>query len=170
MEEKTTASAKGETATPAVLVRPATVDDAEAMMALIRELALYEKAPEAVTVSMDHFVESGFGPKPVWEALVAVIPASAGSEEQIVGLALYYIRYSTWKGQSMYLEDLIVTEDFRRKGIGDLLMAGLINEAKKRKLYAILWQVLDWNEPAIKFYKKYNARFDEAWINVSLPL
>lgn len=170
MEEKTTASAKGETATPAVWIRPATVDDAEAMMALIRELALYEKAPEAVTVSMDHFVESGFGPKPVWEALVAVIPASAGSEEQIVGLALYYIRYSTWKGQSMYLEDLIVTEDFRRKGIGDLLMAGLIEEAKKRKLYAILWQVLDWNEPAIKFYKKYNARFDEAWINVSLPL
>lgn len=153
-----------------VLIRPAIPEDAPDMMSLIRELALYEKEPEAVTVSMEHFVESGFGPNPVWWALVAVIPASAGSAEVIAGFALYYIRYSTWKGQRMYLEDIIVREAWRGKGIGGLLMDALIAEAGKKQFSGMMWQVLDWNEPAINFYKKYPVQFHETWTNVSLEL
>lgn len=154
-----------------VQIRYAVRSDAETMMLLIKELALYENAPEEVTVSMDHFVESGFGPEPVWWALVAVIPASEDQREQIVGFALYYIRYSTWKGCRMYLEDLIVNEAWRGKGIGTLLMDRLIKEAKKSGTFSgMMWQVLDWNEPAIKFYEKYNAQFDGSWINVSLTV
>lgn len=153
-----------------VQVRVAVPEDAREMMSLIRELALYEKDPEAVTVSMDHFVESGFGPNPVWWALVAVIPASAERAEEVVGFALYYIRYSTWKGQRMYLEDIIVKEAWRGKGIGGALMDALIVTARQKQFSGMMWQVLDWNEPAIRFYKKYQAQFHEAWINVSLEL
>ena len=139
-------------------------------MQLIRELALYEKAPDAVTVSFDHFMESGFGPNPVWWALVAVAPAGNGTEEQVVGFALYYIRYSTWKGQRLYLEDIIVTESWRGKKVGHMLMDSLIETGKARGFSGMMWQVLDWNEPAINFYNKYNAHFDGEWINVSLEL
>jgi ribosomal protein S18 acetylase RimI-like enzyme len=151
-------------------IRPAVAEDTEAMMSLIRELALFEKAPDEVTVSLEHFRQSGFGPNPVWWALVAVSPASEGKMEEIAGLALYYIRYSTWKGQRMYLEDIIVREGSRGKGIGGLLMDGLIEIARKQKFSGMMWQVLEWNEPAIAFYKKYNASFDKEWINVSLEL
>jgi ribosomal protein S18 acetylase RimI-like enzyme len=153
-----------------VQIRAAVKEDAEAMMSLIKELALFEKAPEAVTVTMEHFVESGFGSKPVWWALVAVIPASEGKVEQIVGFALYYIRYSTWKGQRMYLEDIIVNDAWRGKGIGSRLMDELIAEARQQKFSGMMWQVLDWNEPAINFYRKYKASFDGSWINTSLEL
>lgn len=153
-----------------ILIRPAVKADAAAMMVLIRELAEYEKEPEAVTVTLDHFIDSGFGVQPVWWALVAVIPASEIREEQIVGFALYYIRYSTWKGQRMYLEDIIVNEAWRGKGIGGQLMDALIREAKHRKFSGMMWQVLDWNEPAINFYRKYEASFDGSWINTSLEL
>ena len=129
------------------------------MLELVRELALYERAPQEVTVSLAHFIESGFGANPVWWAFVA-------EEDGIInGFALYYIRYSTWKGQKMYLEDIIVTEAARGKGLGGLLMDALINEAKEKKLQGITWQVLNWNEPALNFYRKYNASFDDEWIN-----
>jgi len=154
----------------AVKVRPAQRSDAAAMMSLIRELALYEKAPEQVTVTEDHFVESGFGPQPVWWALVAAAPDPGGEGEQIVGFALYYVRYSTWKGQRMYLEDIIVTEAWRGKGIGSLLMDNLIATAREKQFSGMMWQVLDWNEPAIGFYRKYGVQFDPAWVNVSLEL
>jgi ribosomal protein S18 acetylase RimI-like enzyme len=131
-------------------------------MELVRELAEYEKAPEAVTVTLDHFTESGFGPNPVWWAFVAE------ENELILGFALYYIRYSTWKGQRMYLEDIIVTETARGKGIGSLLMDRLIVEAKEKRFSGMMWQVLDWNEPAIAFYKKYSAVFEDEWINCNL--
>jgi len=140
------------------------------MMSLIRELALYEKAPEQVTVTEDHFIESGFGPQPVWWALVAAAPDPGGEGERIVGFALYYVRYSTWKGQRMYLEDIIVTEAWRGKGIGSLLMDNLIATAREKQFSGMMWQVLDWNEPAIGFYRKYDAQFDPAWVNVSLEL
>lgn len=151
-------------------IRPATRSDVPAMMILIRELALYEKAPDQVTVDEAHFEESGFGPNPVWWALVAVIPASEDRAEQIVGFALYYIRYSTWKGQRMYLEDIIVNEAWRGKGIGKQLMDALIVIAREKRFSGMMWQVLDWNEPAINFYRKYKAQFDGAWVNVSLEL
>jgi GNAT superfamily N-acetyltransferase len=145
------------------------------MMELIRELAVYEKEPEAVTVSFDHFVESGFGQNPVWfayvaEATIASVSASHSpfgeGRGEVIGFALYYIRYSTWKGQRLYLEDLLVTEKMRGKGIGKLLFDKLIEEAKERKFSGMMWQVLDWNEPAINFYKKYpDVVFDKGWLN-----
>ena len=144
-------------------IRPAEVKDCSSMMALIHELALYEKAPEEVTVSFEHFVESGFGEHPVWEAWVAV-----DGNDTVVGFAVCYIRYSTWKGQRLYLEDLLVTEQMRGQGIGALLMDELINICKQRKYSGLVWQVLDWNEPAINFYKKYNANFDGGWLNCSI--
>ncbi|RYY68098.1 MAG: GNAT family N-acetyltransferase [Chitinophagaceae bacterium] len=94
--------------------------------------------------------------------------ASLEQEEQVVGFALYYIRYSTWKGQRLYLEDLVVTDTMRGKGIGHLLFDRLIEECKAKKFSGMMWQVLDWNEPAIHFYKKYNAQLDGEWINCSL--
>lgn len=147
-----------------VMIRKAERKDCPRLLELIKELALYEKAPHEVTVTLDHFEESGFGAQPVWWAFVA---EEAGV---ILGFALYYIRYSTWKGQRMYLEDIIVTEEARGKGIGTMLMETLIEEAKAKKLNGIVWQVLEWNTPAINFYKKFNASFDPEWINCSIQV
>lgn len=145
-------------------IRRAVKEDCPRLLELIQELAVYEKAPDEVTVTLEHFEASGFGEKPVWWAFVA-------EENGIVtGFALYYIRYSTWKGQRMYLEDILVTEKSRGKGLGKLLMDRLIEEAKEKRFNAIVWQVLEWNEPAINFYKKYNADFDPEWINCSIDL
>ncbi len=116
-----------------ITIRRAVKEDCSRLLELITELAVYEKAPDEVTVSLDHFIESGFGKNPVWWAFVATSPSNSlskgegGSEpdsrEMILGFALYYIRYSTWKGQRMYLEDIIVTEEARGKGIGKLMPA-----------------------------------------------
>ena len=144
------------------IIRRAVKDDCPRLLELVQELATYEKAPGEVTVTLDHFTESGFGKQPVWWAFVAEV------NERIVGFALYYIRYSTWKGQAMYLEDILITNEMRGKGIGKLLFDRLIEEAKDKKFNRIIWQVLDWNEPAINFYKKYNADFDAGWINCSI--
>lgn len=145
-----------------ITIRNAVENDCPRMLELITELAVYERAPDAVTVSLEHFAASGFGEKPVWWAFVA--------EENniIIGFALYFIRYSTWKGQRMYLEDLLVTEKARGKGVGKLLFDELLIEARQRNMSGLAWQVLDWNEPAINFYKKYNAKMESEWLNVSL--
>lgn len=145
-----------------ITIRKAVKEDCPRLLELIKELAEYEKAPNEVTVTLAHFEESGFGENPVWWALVAEM------EGRVEGFALYYVRYSTWKGQRMYLEDLIVTEKMRGKGAGKLLFDALIEEGKQKKFHGIVWQVLDWNEPAINFYKKYNANFDPEWINCSI--
>jgi len=143
-------------------IRRAVKEDCPRLLELVQELATYEKAPNEVTVTLDHFVESGFGKNPVWWTFVAEVNGV------IQGFALYYVRYSTWKGQAMYLEDIIVTNEMRGKGIGKLLFDRLIEEAKEKKFNRIIWQVLDWNEPAINFYKKYNADFDGGWLNCSI--
>ena len=145
-----------------ILIRPAIKQDCVRLLELIQELATYEKAPDEVTVTLSHFEESGFGDNPVWWAFVAE------THGVVVGMALYYIRYSTWKGQRMYLEDILVTEEMRGKKIGSLLFDALIKEAKEKKYKGMNWQVLDWNEPAINFYKKYNANFDPEWVNCSI--
>lgn len=132
------------------------------MMQLIRELAVYEKAADEVVVTLPQFIESGFGAHPVWKAWVAEING------EIQGMALYYLRYSTWKGKTMYLEDLVVNPQFRGKGIGTILMEALIKDAKEQGLVRINWQVLDWNDPAIHFYEKFKAYQDNQWINFHL--
>jgi GNAT superfamily N-acetyltransferase len=147
-----------------ITIRRAVEADCPRLLELINELALYEKAPEEVTVTLEHFTKSGFGEQPVWWAFVA-------EENGVVqGFALYYIRYSTWKGQRMYLEDILVTEAMRGKGVGKLLFDRLIEEAKEKGLNGIVWQVLEWNEPAINFYKKFNASFDPEWVNCSISV
>jgi GNAT superfamily N-acetyltransferase len=150
-----------------IQIRRAESKDCARLLELIKELALYEKAPDEVTVTLDHFIESGFGEKPVWWAFVAEETKTNGST-QIHGFALYYIRYSTWKGQRMYLEDILVTEEMRGQKIGKLLFDQLIEECNQKGFKGMVWQVLEWNEPAIRFYKKYNADFDPEWINCSL--
>jgi GNAT superfamily N-acetyltransferase len=148
----------------AVTIRDVRREDCPRLLELIQELAEFEKAPEEVTVTLEHFSNAGFGEKPVWKAFAAV------HEETIIGFALYYIRYSTWKGCRMYLEDLLVTESFRGKGVGGLLFDKLIEEAREKEFNGIAWQVLEWNEPAIKFYKKYEAKFDPEWWNASITV
>ncbi|MGC8749732.1 N-acetyltransferase family protein [Hydrotalea sp.] len=145
-----------------ILIRKAERKDCARLLELIQELAQFEKAPQEVTVTLSHFEESGFGEKPVWWAFVAEV------DGVVEAFALYYIRYSTWKGQRMYLEDILVTEKMRGKNIGTLLFNRLIEEAKEKKLHGMVWQVLNWNKPAIEFYKKYNADFDDEWINCSI--
>ena len=147
-----------------IRIRKAVKEDCPRILELVHELAVYEKAPKEVTVDYEHFEKSGFSSRPVWWAFVAEVDGT------VQGFALFYIRFSTWKGQRMYLEDLLVTQEMRGKGLGKLLFEKLITEAKKRKLNGIQWQVLEWNHDAINFYKKYNANFDPEWINCALNL
>lgn len=143
-------------------IRVAKREDCARLLELVHELAVYEKAPDEVSVTLEEFEEAGFGANPVWKSFVAE------TDEIIQGFGLYYIRYSTWKGCRMYLEDLLVTETMRGRGVGKLLFDRLIEEAVEKGLNGMSWQVLDWNEPAINFYKKYNAPLDGGWMNVSL--
>jgi len=147
---------------PSLQIRKAVQADCPRMLELITELAIYERAPQEVTVTMEHFIESGFGNSPVWWAFIAE------EDGVILGFALYYIRYSTWKGQRMYLEDIIVTEESRGKGAGAKLMEALIQEGKEKKFSGMIWQVLNWNEPAMNFYRKYPVKFDDEWVNASI--
>ncbi|RZL07209.1 MAG: GNAT family N-acetyltransferase, partial [Pedobacter sp.] len=135
--------------------------DCARLLELINELAIYERAPEEVTVTIEEFIDAGFGSDPVWKAFVA--------EENgiIIGFALYYTRYSTWKGRRLYLEDFLVTEASRGKGVGKILFEAVIAEARKGNYSGMVWQVLDWNEPAINFYNKYNADIESGWLNAS---
>jgi GNAT superfamily N-acetyltransferase len=143
-------------------IRVAVKADCPRLMELVHELALFECAPEEVTVTLDEFEDAGFGTKPVWKAFVAE------ADGMIVAFALYYVRYSTWKGNRLYLEDLIVTEKYRGKGIGKILFDRLFQETRELGFSGMVWQVLDWNEPAINFYKKYEANIEAGWLNASL--
>jgi GNAT superfamily N-acetyltransferase len=155
-----------------ITIRRAVKGDCKRLLELVKELAEYERAPHEVTVTLQHFEDSGFGDHPVWWGFVAVSSDESFTRggNEILGFALYYVRYSTWKGQRMYLEDILVTEKARGRGIGKLLFDRLIEEAKEKNFNGIVWQVLEWNEPAINFYKKYNAKLDPEWINCSIEL
>lgn len=144
-----------------IKIRSAVKEDCVRLLELVNELAVYEKAPQEVTVTLDEFIDAGFGAHKVWDAFVA--------EENgfIAGFAIYYTRYSTWKGRRLYLEDFIVTEKCRGKGIGKLLFEKVIQEAKDKNFNGMSWQVLDWNEPAINFYNKYAADLEAGWLNAS---
>lgn len=145
-----------------VNLREARREDCRRLLELVHELAVFEKAPQEVDVSLEEFEDAGFGSKPVWKAFVAEV------DNYIVGFALYYVRYSTWKGRRIYLEDLIVTEEWRGKGIGKLLFDRIVQETKELGFSGMVWQVLDWNQPAIDFYKKYEAGIEAGWLNASL--
>ncbi len=144
-----------------IKLRMATAEDCPRLLELINELAVYEKAPHEVTVTLDEFVAAGFGDQPVWKSFVATV------DDTIIGMALYYIRYSTWKGCRLYLEDFLVTQNYRGKGVGRLLFDAVIEEAKVKNYNGMNWQVLDWNQPAINFYDKYQADYESEWLNGS---
>ncbi|MDN3691944.1 GNAT family N-acetyltransferase [Chryseobacterium tructae] len=145
-----------------VIIRKAVQEDCASMLDLIKELAEYEKALHEVTVTLDEFTEDGFGKSPVWGAFVAELNG------KVVGISLYYDRYSTWKGRRLYLEDLVVTERMRGKQIGKLLFDATVEYGKSNAYSGMVFQVLNWNEPAINFYKKYSPKFDDEWLNVSI--
>ncbi|MBO6516413.1 MAG: GNAT family N-acetyltransferase [Bacteroidia bacterium] len=147
-----------------VLIRKGTTSDVAATLQLINELAIYEREPDAVVVTEEELREDGFGQNPLYGLLVAEV------DQVVVGISLYYYRYSTWKGKCLYLEDLIVTETQRGKGIGQQLFEATLSIAREENCRKMNWQVLDWNEPAIGFYKKYNAHLDDEWINGSIDI
>ena len=149
-------------ATEFMTIREARKEDCPRLLELVNELADFERAPQEVTVTLREFEDAGFGEKPVWKAFVA--------EEggKIAGFALYYVRFSTWKGCRLYLEDFLVTQDMRGRGIGTLLFETIIREAQEKGFNGITWQVLDWNEPAIQFYRKYQSVVEPGWLNASL--
>ena len=146
------------------MIRKANASDIPSMMKLIIELAVYERAPGEVTNTEQMMLSDGFGDNPLYHAFVAEIDGN------VIGFAITYYRYSTWKGRCLYLEDLIVTEEHRKNGIGQKLFDCCIDFGKKNKCKKMIWQVLDWNQPAIDFYNKNNAQLDNGWINGSLDL
>jgi GNAT superfamily N-acetyltransferase len=145
-----------------IVIREGKKEDLSRVLELIKELALYEKAPHEVTNSVEAMEADGFGPNPIFGFYVAEV------ERVIVGLSLYYWRYSTWKGKRLYLEDIIVTEKERGNGIGKRLFDKTMQKALDEDCTGMMWQVLDWNEPAINFYKKYGAKLDAEWVNCNL--
>lgn len=148
--------------TEAVQLRTGTKADLPRVLELITELAVYEKAPAEVVVTVEQMENWGFGKDKIFDFFVAEVNGN------ITGIALYYYKYSTWKGKCLFLEDIIVTENLRGKGIGKLLFEAVARVAKEQRVKRMEWQVLEWNEPAINFYKKYKATLDPEWINGKL--
>lgn len=140
-----------------MIIRKGTPNDMPAVLALIKELAIFEKEPDAVVVTVDDLVRDGFGENPLFHTFVAEVNA------EIIGIALYYYRYSTWKGKTIHLEDLIVKENQRGTGAGFALYSEIIAQGKRDNVRRIEWNVLDWNTPAIEFYKKTGAKVLDDW-------
>lgn len=147
-----------------VVIRKAEARDVPRMLELVKELAAFERAPDAVTVSEKHMLEAGFGEHPVWVGWVAEVDGT------IVGMAVCYERYSTWKGRRLYLEDIIVTEAARGQRIGEKLFKECVRYAVAREYSGLLWQVLNWNTDAIRFYDRFGASYSDEWLNGSLEL
>ncbi len=147
-----------------ISIRPGTCQDIPRVFELICELAQFENAREQVETSPEQLERDGFGPAPLFGLLVAQ------RGEEVVGMALTYFRYSTWKGKRLYLEDLVVTESARGNGVGRALLEATMRVAREAGCSGLMWQVLDWNTPAIEFYKRFGVRFDGEWLNVNLDL
>jgi GNAT superfamily N-acetyltransferase len=145
-----------------VTIRQGRKEDLPRVLELVKELAEFERAPAEVTNSVAMMEKDGFGANPVYGFFVAE------TAEEIIGISLYYWRYSTWKGKRLYLEDIIVTESQRGRGAGKLLFDRTMQKTLEENCTGMVWQVLDWNEPAINFYKKYGSRLDSEWINCNL--
>ncbi|TXB67170.1 GNAT family N-acetyltransferase [Vicingus serpentipes] len=143
-------------------IRKATQEDLPEVLALVTELAVYEKAGHEVTITLEELEKDGFGETPLYWIILAE------NDNGILGMSFYYIRYSTWKGRCLYLEDIVVKEEHRGQKIGKVLFEETIKAAKEMNAKLMTWQVLDWNEPAINFYKKFNAELDGEWINGKL--
>lgn len=147
----------------AITIRKAVERDVKSIFKLIKELAIFEKAGDQVTLTPEQLLKDGFQSNPAkYQAVVA------DKDGEIIGVAIYYFRYSTWKGSTLYLEDLVITERFRRKGIGQALFEHVVYLAKKWDVGRLEWQVLEWNHPAIAFYEAINTKFDKEWINCQL--
>jgi len=145
-----------------VTIRKGLKSDIPQVLELVKELAAYEKAPDEVAVTIEEMELDGFGANPIFQFFVAEV------DGKTVGVALYYIKYSTWKGKCVFLEDIIVTEEYRKYGIGKKLFDEVVKVAKEMGARRMEWQVLEWNEPAIKFYEKLNSHFDSEWLNCKL--
>lgn len=143
-------------------IRKGTPSDIPSALNLVKELAAYEKAPNEVEVTIAEMTEWGFGADKQFDFYVSLL------DGVIVGMALYYFKYSTWKGKCLFLEDIIVTESQRGKGLGKLLFDKVVEVSKEMKVRRMEWQVLDWNTPAIEFYKKHDAILDGEWVNCKL--
>lgn len=145
-----------------IIIRKGLKKDLQRVLELVKELAEFERAPHEVINTVELMEIDGFGPNPIYGFFVAE------SEKGIVAISLYYWRYSTWKGKRLYLEDIIVTETERGKQIGTLLFERTMQHALDENCSGMMWQVLDWNEPAIKFYKKYGSTIQHEWMNCTL--
>lgn len=145
-----------------ITIRTGRKEDLPGVLELIRELAEYERAPHEVENTLELMEEDGFGKNPIYGFLVAE------EDRRIIGLSLYYFRYSTWKGRMLYLEDLIVTQSHRKQGVGKKLFDATIGEAQRTGSRGMIWQVLEWNEPAFEFYRKYNPVIDPQWVTCRL--
>lgn len=146
------------------IIRRAESRDVPRMLELVNELAVFERAPDEVTVTLDHMRDAGFGSAPVWVGWVAEV------DGVIQGMAVCYVRYSTWKGRRLYLEDIIVTETARGQRIGEKLFLACVRHAVEQQHSGMLWQVLDWNVDAIRFYDRFGAKYSKEWLNGSLEL
>lgn len=144
-----------------VEIRKGSIEDLPRVLELIKELAEYEHALEEVTNTVEQMKLDGFEANPSFGFFVA------SRESQVVGIAIYYYRYSTWKGRRLYLEDLLVTKTERGKGVGQLLFEAVMKKVLADNCTGMMWQVLEWNKTAIGFYKKYDAKLDREWINCS---
>ncbi|MBS7231797.1 GNAT family N-acetyltransferase [Flavobacterium psychroterrae] len=138
-------------------IRKGNPEDMESVLGLIQELAIFEKEPQAVVITVDDLVRDGFGENPLFHVFVAEV------EQEIVGIALYYYRYSTWKGKTIHLEDLIVKDKMRGTGLGSALYSEIMKQGKKDNVRRVEWNVLDWNTPAVKFYENSGAKILEEW-------
>jgi GNAT superfamily N-acetyltransferase len=143
-----------------MIIRKGIPEDMKAVLELIQELAIFEKEPEAVVISEKDLIRDGFGDTPLFHVFVAELESTP---KEIVGIALYYYRYSTWKGKTIHLEDLVVKQSMRNNGIGNALYSEIIKQAKKDGVRRIDWNVLDWNTNAIEFYKKSGAKVLDDW-------